>query len=56
MVGFATTMSGKIREALNGPGDLIVRDISKSGEWLVARDVSTLRIFARTSGDSVLAP
>ncbi len=53
MVVLATTIDGKIREALNGPGDLIVQDVLKGGDWLVTRNVYTNRVLAREPGDSL---
>jgi dipeptidyl aminopeptidase/acylaminoacyl peptidase len=53
MVIMAVSTGGKVREALNGPGDLTIRDIAPTGEWIVTREVSITRVVTHDPADSV---
>ena len=52
-VVFAATLDGTLREVINAPGDLIVRDVAPGGQVLVTRDVSTERVVTGSADDSV---
>ena len=53
MVVFAVNSSGVLREALNGPGDLTIRDVAPNGDWIVTRDVEISRVVSHDQTDSI---
>jgi Tol biopolymer transport system component/tRNA A-37 threonylcarbamoyl transferase component Bud32 len=50
---FRVTLSGRLRQALNGAGNLSIEDVNAEGRWLVSRDAFSTRLLLRTARDTV---
>ena len=48
----AVTLDKKLRVAINGPGDLLIHDVSSDGRWLVGREAPYMQTYFRAPGAS----